>query len=176
MSSFPPSRWEVRYLTDMPTMSCSPREDGGPAMAAYLAARPSGGEEGTFRFALAGPDKIKLRFAVTDVLPSCLFEGMVAESEMDIGDQIKFEKNTVCSDWVDLLELVRSQDVMITNSEDEDLADEFLANIEKYKKELVEETGKTDRAGICIRWALGTWKDDRKIILISQVRKFETKL
>ena len=169
MSSFPPSKWEVRFLKDMTTQSCSPGEDGGPAMAAYLAVRPSSGEEGTFRFALAGPDKIKLRFAITDGLPSCLFDGMTAESEMDIGDQIKFEKNTVCSDWMDLVELVRSQDVMITNNDDEDLADEFLANLEEYKKELMEEVGKSDRAGICIRWVLGTWGEDKKIILISQV-------
>ena len=39
-------------------LACNAREDGAPSMAAYMAVKPSSGEEGTFRFALAGPDKI----------------------------------------------------------------------------------------------------------------------
>ena len=58
MSSFPPSKWEVRFLKDMRNLACNAREDGAPSMAAYMAVKPSSGEEGTFRFALAGPDKI----------------------------------------------------------------------------------------------------------------------
>ena len=73
MSGFPPSKWEVRFLKDMHSLACQANEDGEITMAAYMAVKPSGGEEGTYRFALNGPNKIKLRFAVSDLLPGDLF-------------------------------------------------------------------------------------------------------
>ena len=69
MSSFPPNQWEVRYLKDLSSLPCTAREDGEISMTAYLAIKPCAGEEGSFRFTLAGPDKVKLRFAIQDVLP-----------------------------------------------------------------------------------------------------------
>ena len=118
MSSFPPKRWEVWYLKDMATLTCEPPDAGEIALAAYLAVKPAGIEEGNFCFALAGPDRLKTKFKITDVIDSRLFEGMFAEAELSVGDQIKFEKNTVCSDWSNKVELVRSQDYMITDNED----------------------------------------------------------
>ena len=169
MSGFPPSKWEVRYLKDMKSLACNAREDGAPAMAAYLAIRPSSGEEGHFRFALAGPDRIKLRFGIDQVLPSKRFAGMTAEAEMAIGDQIQLELNSVCSAWVDVVELVRSQDILIVDVNDEDVAEDFLTALDDYKRELVEKTGKGDTAGICLRWVLGTYGDDKNVQLIAQV-------
>ena len=39
---------------------------------------------------------------------------------------------------------------------DEDAADGFLTALDVYTKELVEKTSRGDRAGISLRWALGT--------------------
>ena len=169
MSSFPPSRWEVRYLKDMMSLSCTAREDGEISMAAYMAVKPCAGEEGSFRFALAGPDKVKLRFVIQEVLPGPQFTGMVAEAELGVGDQIQLEKNSVCGVWLDLVELVRSQDILIVNSEDDDTTDVFLNAMDNYKKELLSKTGKADMAGISFRWILGTFKDDTNLTLIAQV-------
>ena len=75
---------------------------------------------------------------------------------MGIGDQIQVDYNSVCSPWVDVVELIRSQDILIVDDNDEDAADGFLTALDVYTKELVEKTGRGDRAGISLRWALGT--------------------
>ena len=168
MSSFPPKKWEVRFLRDMPTLAC-PTGETGISMAALLAVRPAPGEEGNFRFALAGPDKIKLRFSIRGILDSQLFDRMFAEAELDIGDQVQFDKNSVASQWVDVGELVRSQDFMITNMEDDDVSELFLANLAGYKEDLIKKTGKGDLAAISMRWVLGLRGDSPQIILIAQV-------
>ena len=173
MSSFPPANWEVRFLRDMPSLAVEVEDSSMPSMAAYMALRPAGGQEGNFRFVLAGPSKIRVRFAITDLLDSPLFEGMVAESELEIGDQIRMENNSTCSAWTDIVELVRSQDYMITDGEDNDVAEDFLMGLDQYKAELLKNTGKTERAGICLRWMLGLRGQCTDILLMAQVRKLK---
>ena len=170
MSSFPPKRWDVRFTKDMRTLSCS-YGSGGPGlnMEAFLAVKPASGEEGGFRFVLDGPEKLNLKFNVQSVLPSGLFSGMVAETELHVGEHIKMRLNSTCSDWMDVADLVRSQDFRILNGLGEDAGEEFLAAIESYKKDLTQETGKADRAGICFRWGLGSLEGDRRILLFAQV-------
>ena len=67
---------------------------------------------------------------------------MIAEAEMEVGDQIQMERNSVCGVWLDLVELVRSQDILIVNNEDDDLTDPFLTGMDAYKKELMSKTGR----------------------------------
>ena len=173
MSSFPPKRWEVRFLKDMASLTCEAPGPGELGLAAYLAVKPAGIEEGNFRFALAGPDKLKLRFKITDVINSRLFEGMFAEAELSVGDQIQFEKNTVCSDWFDIVELVNSQDYMITDNDDNDVSEDFLTALEQHKSDLLKQSKKGDQAGICMRWMLGTKGDSTNILLPAQVNDSE---
>ena len=117
----------------MATLTCEPPDAGEIALAAYLAFKPAGIEEGNFCFALVGPDRLKIKFKITDVIDSRLFEGMFAEVELSVGDQIQFEKNTVCSDWSGIVELVRSQGYMITNNEDDNISEMFLASLKQHK-------------------------------------------
>ena len=85
MSSFPPSRWEVRFVKDMLSMSCETPDRDEIWMAAFMALRPAGTEEGCFRFNLAGPSKLKVCFNMKEVLNSPLFDNMVAEAELNVG-------------------------------------------------------------------------------------------
>ena len=176
MSSFPPKRWNVRYLKDMASLSCEPSDDNEVSMEAFMAVRPSSGQEGNFRFTLAGPSKLPIQFDVSDVLKSDLFRDMTVEAELDIADNIRMELNSVCSEWVDIVELVRSQDISIVGKKREDRVDEFLTSIDSLKKDLMEETGRTEKAGICLRWVLGTVMDSREVILMAQVRLYSTVL
>ena len=157
MSSFPPSRWEVRYVKDMASMSCESPDADEIRMAAFMALRPAGTEEGCFRFDLAGPNKLRVRFNVREVLDSPLFDNMVAEAELNVGDQIRMEKNSSCSAWVDMVDLVRSQDFLITDSDDNDIAE-------------VEARSKSGHmVGISLRWMLGTLPDSPRVVLFAQV-------
>ena len=153
----------------MDKMQCTDHTEPGIYMETFLAARPAKGEEGTFRFVLAGPEKVKLQFPVNKVLASGLFAGMVAEAEVDIRDHIQPEKNSVCSKWMDVLELVQSQDMLILDGLGEDASEEFIAAMAGFKKDVLQETGSTDRAGISFRWLVGTLKGQTEVLLMAQV-------
>ena len=94
---------------------------------------------------------------------------MVAEAELEIGDQVVLEMNSVCSAWMDLVELVRSQDVMITGENDNDIGDEFLMGLQQYKEDVLRDKGRAEGAGICFRWILGIRGENTDIILMAQV-------
>ena len=131
--------------------------------------KPAAGEEGSFRFVLDGPEKLNLKFNVQSVLPSGIFSDMVAEAELHVGQHIKMQKNSCCSEWMDVAELVRSQDIRISNRLGKDAGEEFLHGMESYKKDLTQETGKADRASIRFRWILGTLGGDKRVKLIAHV-------
>ena len=169
MSSFPPKQWDVRFLKDMENLQCGLQGERGLSMEAFMAVRPADGQEGDFRFALAGPEKLKLSFPINKLLPDPAFDNMVAELELVPGDQIKLEKNSVATTWWDLEDLVGSQDVVVTDGKGAEVGDEFLAAI-GHNKELAQQA--TDRRGLCIRWMLGTRTSSRQIMLMAMVRTF----
>ena len=134
MSSFPPSKWDVRPLKDMESMEAGARENENISMEAFLAVKPAEGEEGAFRFALAGTDSIRLRFRVQDLLPDFIFDGMFIQAEMTIGQQVILEKNSVCSKWMDIVELINSQDVEVVDQTGADIPERFMDAMANYKK------------------------------------------
>ena len=168
MSAFPPSKWDVRFLKDMDTLGCTPSENGGLTMEAFMALRPSGGEEGTFKLVLGGTEKLKISLEISRVLPGQAFTNMFADIELWAGEQIKLEKNSVCSDWWDLEEMVSSQDVVVTDGKGKDRGDDFLTALAEYKKELIAKSGSSEKAGICMRWMLGTLTGGNRVLLMSQ--------
>ena len=170
MSAFPPNKLDVCHLQDMDNLECTPREDGGLAMEAYIAARPTGGKEGKFKMVLGGNKKLKVSFAVSKLLPSYAFNNMVFDVKLWSGAEIKFEKNSVCSEWWDMVELVSSQDVIVTDAKGADKGNAFLTALQQYKTELLEKTGSSEKAGICLRWILGTRPGSRHVVLCAQVQ------
>ena len=102
MSGFPPKKWEARFLQDMETLQCNLKEGETLSMEAYVAVKPSGGQEGNFRFTLAGTERLRLEFPVNKILPEPAFANMIIELEMVPGDQIRLEKNSACSTCWDL--------------------------------------------------------------------------
>jgi hypothetical protein len=60
--------------------------------------------------------------------------GWKIETEMELGTQIKLEKNSACSAWVDLVELVSSQDMDVVDDEGEVVTEDFLLAMEDLRK------------------------------------------
>jgi len=89
MSSFPPPRWQVRYLKDLDTLRGTVREDIPISMEALLAIQPSSGEEGNFRFTLAGPQHLQMRFEATSIINHDSLKGMWISLQMELGTQVK---------------------------------------------------------------------------------------
>ena len=145
-------------------------------MEAYVAVKPSGGQEGNFWFTLAGTEKLRLEFLVNKILPSPAFENMIIELEMVPGDQIRLERNSACSTWWDVEDLVASQDVMVSNGKGKDMSEEFLAAV-GHDKTLMNQSA--ERQGICMRWMVGTKTGSKQVLMLAQVsyryRKFAVK-
>ena len=139
-------------------------------MEAFLAVKPAKGEEGTFCFTLGSAEKVKLRFDIQVVRPSSLFAGMTAEAEVVIDNHIKLMKNSVCTEWVDVTELVQSQDMIVQDGLGDYVSEEFLAGMANYRKDLLQETGSTDRAGISFWWLIGNKKGETDMLLMAQVK------
>ena len=98
-----------------------PREDENISMEAYLAVQPSGGEEGSFRFVLTSREHLQMRVPVNDILPDDCFKNMYISMQLELGTQIRLEKNSVASKWVDIIEMVNAQDADITDGEGEEV-------------------------------------------------------
>ena len=164
MSSFPPKQWEMRFLKDLDNIQGTVHEEHEVSLESYLAVQPSGGEEGSFRFVLAGPRHLHIRIKVTDVIPEAEFENMWITMQLELGTQIKIEKNSVTSKWLDIVEMVMAQDADITDEEGEELNDQFLEAFEKRK-----DKARPDKSGIALRWLLGTFGEDNQIHLVAQM-------
>ena len=134
MSSFPPKKWEIRYLRDMDDLAIDAAGEDNIAMEALLAVRPAEGEEGNFRFALAGTEDLRLLFPVNMVLTSELFAGMHVEAHLSVADHIHIEKNSASSKWSDITDMVSSQDIEIVDGEGEVISEQFLTTMAEYKK------------------------------------------
>ena len=167
MATFPPRAWTVRFLQDMENIDCGLIDGDNLTMEALVAVRPAGGEEGNFRFVLAGPDMLKLVFLVSRILAGAAFSNMIAEVEMKPGDQIRLEKNSISTTWWDFEDLVFSQDAVITDGKGQDMGDKFLAAIGHNKALAAQET---NRPGLCMGWVLGTREGSKDVILLAQVK------
>jgi len=134
MSSFPPRRWEVRFLRDMESLAASRQEDSEVSMEALLAVRPAEGEEGNFRFSLAGTEDLRLHFPVNQILQSDVFHNMYVEAHLNVAEHIHLERNSACSKWEDVVDLVASQDMEIVDYQGETISEQFLTAMETHKK------------------------------------------
>jgi len=58
-------------------------------MEALMAVRPAGGEEGSYRFTLAGAEHVKLQIHVYEVLKHEPFKNVYLDLQMELGTQVK---------------------------------------------------------------------------------------
>ncbi len=85
----PRKDWKVRFLQDMPLMTGTPPDDDTVRLEALLAIKPSGGEEGSFRFTLAGTKQLDMMVPVDNILPFLDFKGLYIEAQLELGTQVK---------------------------------------------------------------------------------------
>ncbi len=130
-------------------MVASPREGSDYSMQALLAVDPARGLEGNYQYLLESRGHHELKVPVTDIIRDSRFEDMYIEAQMQLGTQIMIIKNSSCSDWLDIYELVQSQDIEVVNRAGRPVTEAFISAMQDDQHELP-----TRRAGICWRWAL----------------------
>jgi len=105
MVSFPPASWDIRQLTDMDAIDCNTHPDKG-SLQPLLAVAPADGQEGAFRFALAGERPVNLHFPVRRLLPHPQFKEWFFDMQLELGTQVSFGRNSTCTRYKNTLSLL----------------------------------------------------------------------
>jgi hypothetical protein len=128
------------------------------SLCSFYTFRPAGGKEGQFRILLSGTDHINVSIPATSILPIPEMEMYTIVGQFKPGTQACLRKNSACSAWVDVGDLVASQDVDIHNPDGQDTHEAFLETLADVKATLA-------TAGLSWRWMLVASADAKGVEL-----------
>jgi hypothetical protein len=137
MSLFPPTNWEVRDVADFETLTVPAPVGSKYHLQALLVGKPAHGREGQFKFLISGNDHYRIEMKVEQVIEDASFKGMTIHCQLALGSQIVLGVNSSTSRWVDVVELIQSQDADVLNEEGESVLEEFLIRMEEYRKKTI---------------------------------------
>jgi len=137
MSLFPPTNWEVRDVADFETLTVPAPVGSKYHLQALLVGKPAHGREGQFKFLISGNDHYRIEMKVEQVIEDASFKGMTIHCQLALGSQIVLGVNSSTSRWVDVVELIQSQDADVLNEEGESVLEEFLTRMEEYRKKTI---------------------------------------
>jgi len=163
MAAYPPKAWEVRHIEDMANMEASLQTEDTYSVQALLAIPPAEGEEGSYRFLVAGRDHLSIEVPVTNIIRDSRFSDLTITAQFQPGVQVAIDANSSCSPWTDVVDMVRAQDVDVLDSEGKLAGDTFCRLIEEYQN-----SKPAVPAGICWRWILGLKDNPKDIYLMLQ--------
>jgi hypothetical protein len=101
---------------------------------------------------LGGTEHLNIRVPATDVLPISEMEPFEFAGQFKPDTQVSLQKNSTCSPWLDLVDLVSSQDLDVLDRAGEDATEAFLVAMAGVKDTL-------STAGISWRWMLAAKAD-----------------
>lgn len=137
MSLFPPTNWEVRDVADFETLTVPAPVGSKYHLQALLVGKPAHGREGQFKFLISGNDHYRIEMKVEEVIEDASFKGMTIHCQLALGSQIVLGVNSSTSRWVDVVELIQSQDADVLNEKGESVLEEFLTRMEEYRKKTI---------------------------------------
>jgi len=161
MTHFPPASWDIRHLADMDSIEGTRHPDKG-VLQTLLAVAPAENQEGAFKFLLSGQKPVNLRFPARRLIDQQEFKDFYFDMELELGTQISIAKNCTTTRWLDIIELVESQDMDVLDSKGEIVTDQFLARWKELR-----ERNKTV-SGISWRWVLGYRSTFDTMVLVAQ--------
>jgi hypothetical protein len=94
---------------------------------------PAEGLEGSYRFVLSGAEHVTVRAAISDVIPIPEIANMELSGQFLPGQQIIINNNSTCSTWMDVEELIRSQDVDVFMKDGLPAHEQFLEFLAEAK-------------------------------------------
>jgi hypothetical protein len=121
--------------------------------------RPASGKEGQFRLVLGGSEHINVRFPAIAILPIPEMEKFEIAGQFKPGTQISIQQNSSCSKWLDLTELVLSNDLDVADNRGEDAHEDFLEAVAAAQTTL-------ESVGLSCRWMVAATKDSTLELLL----------
>jgi hypothetical protein len=95
--------------------------------------RPAEGQEGHFRLVLAGAHHMQVNVPLKDVLPIKEMAAFELHGQFLPGHQIQLQRNSTCSAWVDMEDLIRAQDVDVFDADRASGHETLLAYMEEAR-------------------------------------------
>jgi len=96
--------------------------------------RPAEGHEGEFKFLVGSQEEtLKVRINAASILPMGDMQKYTLSTEVH-PDQLELQTNCCSSKWLDVVSLIHSQDIDVTDDEGEYVNEAFLASIDKCKR------------------------------------------
>ena len=133
--SYPPASWDVRPLEDFGAYSPPTPDTKGFHGTILLAVDPAGEATGNFQLVLTGKDAVDIKIPALDVVPHPAAMDWEVQATLRPQDALRFLPNSQATHWMDLRDLVASQDVDIINTSDGETANEaFLELLDKQKE------------------------------------------
>jgi len=149
MAKFPPTNWSIKPLQEMGAFTINSKQND-LLIAALVAAEPSGEAQGSFQLVLGGMKSIDFSVPMVDVIPHPAFMNMELAAQLQPGINTHPRPNSTVTDWMDLKDLVASQDMEVVDGEGENVTEEFLKLLEKNQE------------GAALRWAISATSDPEK--------------
>jgi hypothetical protein len=142
--------WTILPLPDFDTALA--RDPGGLGGELLAQIRNNGRLLDNFRFVIGGSSMISAEFSTAAIFPSSLLPATNLVLQTRPG-QIQLRKNMLSSDWIDVIDKIRSRELLAGRAGSDDDNDDLLALIESL----------ADKEGLAasIRWALGVGPDLR---------------
>ncbi len=146
--SYLPEEWVVSNLKDLYSYDdlATPVE-GKLWLTAQLAVNPSPGEEGYYRLVVLGTTQLEVKVEANTVIPDEALCGFWLYGQFEASKIVRFANNTCVTAWMDLRELVASQDLDVYDPEGNAATETFLEALDTARKT-------SPSLGAAWRWAI----------------------
>jgi hypothetical protein len=101
---------------------------------------------------VGGSESVNVRFPAVAILPIPEMEKFEVSGQFKPDTQIDIPRNSTCTKWLDLTDLVLSNDLDITGPEGEDFHEEFVEAVKEAQKTL-------ESVGLSCRWMIAAKND-----------------
>ena len=146
--SYLPEQWEVANLKDLYAYDdLATPVDGKLWLAAQLAVNPSPGEEGYYRLVVLGTTQLEVKAEASTIIPSEKLEGYWLYGQFEPSKIVHFANNCCVTAWIDVRELVASQDLDVYDADGAAANEAFLEALDNARKA-------TPSLGAAWRWAI----------------------
>ena len=146
-----PGDWTILDIEDFETAS-SPRDPGALGVDVLVQLRNSGRAMDDFRVLVGGSQRLKVGFEASSVFPTTTVPDWIISLKCWPWD-ISLRKNMVSSEWMDVINMVAANDLVVTDADGNECNEQLVAFFNK-------QGGKTSYEA-SLRWAIGVGPDKK---------------
>jgi hypothetical protein len=158
MTMFNFEQLDIRDIADYEKYA--PAVYSKPALQALLKVEPASGAGGEFKMVLTGKEHVDVAMNLNEILPLEGFKDLTVIGRFQLGAQVQLQPNSCASRWMDVIELIQSQDLEVIDKDNKVVSEEFLAKLEALHEKEEDAT-----LGMSWRWMVVVKLDTKRLEL-----------